>query len=121
MSKFVRPRRFGKTLLCETLKCYYDVAEKGNFQALFGDLAIGRDPTDQANRYFVLMLDFSHVGICLGATWEEKFESYMNTQLDVFVGDYSEWLAGDQKVQATYLKPGAEAKFSAIEAAVHRL
>ena len=31
---FVRPRRFGKTLLCETLKCYYDVAEKENFPKL---------------------------------------------------------------------------------------
>ena len=28
---FVRPRRFGKSLLCETLRCYYDVAEKGVF------------------------------------------------------------------------------------------
>ena len=40
---FVRPRRFGKTLLCETLKCYYDVAEKENFPKLFGDLDIGRN------------------------------------------------------------------------------
>ena len=29
---FVRPRRFGKSLLCETLRCYYDVAEKENFE-----------------------------------------------------------------------------------------
>ena len=75
---FVRPRRFGKTLLCETLKCYYDVAEKENFQKLFGDLAIGRDPTDQANRYFVLMLDFSRVGICLAVAQLKKYAADPN-------------------------------------------
>ncbi len=58
---FVRPRRFGKSLLCETLRCYYDVAEKGNFERLFGGLDIGKDPTKNANRYFVLSLDFSQV------------------------------------------------------------
>ena len=31
---FVRPRRFGKSLLCETLRCYYEVAET---QKLFRD------------------------------------------------------------------------------------
>ena len=50
---FVRPRRFGKSLLCETLRCYYDVAEKENFERLFGDLDIGKNPTKNANRYFV--------------------------------------------------------------------
>ena len=118
---FVRPRRFGKTLLCETLKCYYDVAEKENFQKLFGDLDIGRNPTDQASRYFVIMLDFSQVGICTGTTWEEKFESYLNTQLALFISAHQEFLAGDADVEAVRFKPGAEAKFSAIVAAARRL
>jgi len=50
---FVRPRRFGKTLLCETLRCYYDIAEKDNFGKLFGDLAIGRNPAALANKILV--------------------------------------------------------------------
>ena len=65
---FVRPRRFGKSLLCETLRCYYDVAEKGNFDRLFGGLDIGRDPTVNASRYFVLSLDFSYVNASRGET-----------------------------------------------------
>jgi len=35
---FVRPRRFGKSLFLSMLRCYYDIAEKDNFDALFGDL-----------------------------------------------------------------------------------
>ncbi len=33
---FVRPRRFGKSLFLNMLRCYYDLAEKDNFDALFG-------------------------------------------------------------------------------------
>ncbi len=39
---FVRPRRFGKSLLINTLLTYYDLRTKDDHQALFGDLAIGQ-------------------------------------------------------------------------------
>ncbi|MBR4171856.1 MAG: AAA family ATPase, partial [Kiritimatiellae bacterium] len=55
---FVRPRRFGKSLMASMLRCYYDLAEKDNFDALFCDLDIGKDPTENRNRYQVLVLDF---------------------------------------------------------------
>ena len=58
---FVRPRRFGKSLFLSMLRCYYDLAEQENFDALFGDLDIGREPTENRNRYQVLTLDFSQV------------------------------------------------------------
>ncbi len=118
---FVRPRRFGKSLLCETLRCYYDVAEKENFDRLFGGLEIGRNPTGRQNGYFVLSIDFSQVNVCRGATWAEKFESYMDTQIDIFIEAHMEWLKGDAKVEAVRLKPGADAKFSAVVAAARRL
>ena len=40
---FVRPRRFGKSLFIDMLRAYYDIAEKKNFQTLFGALDIGRN------------------------------------------------------------------------------
>ena len=40
---FVRPRRFGKSMLCETLRCYYDVAEKHE-EALAQLKAYAADP-----------------------------------------------------------------------------
>ncbi len=45
---FIRPRRFGKSLLLSTLFNYYDTASADRFDALFGNLAIGRNPTDRA-------------------------------------------------------------------------
>ena len=56
---FIRPRRFGKSLWLNTLTCYYDVALANRFDALFGDLTVGREPTLLHNRYFVLEWDFS--------------------------------------------------------------
>jgi len=86
---FVRPRRFGKSLFLDMLRCYYDVAEKGNFDALFGGLDIARDPTENRNRYQVLALDFSKVNVCEGATLQERFDSYMKVQLMLFLVKYA--------------------------------
>ena len=86
---FVRPRRFGKSLFLSMLRCYYDIAEKENFDALFGDLDIAREPTENRNRYQVLTLDFSQVNICEGKTLQERFDNYMKVQLQVFLMKYS--------------------------------
>ncbi len=58
---FLRPRRFGKSLWLSTLACYYDLALEGEHERLFGDLAVGRQPTPLAHRYFVLRWDFSEI------------------------------------------------------------
>ena len=43
---FIRPRRFGKTLLLSMLRQYYDVRKADSFDRLFGDLWIGQHPTE---------------------------------------------------------------------------
>jgi len=48
---FLRPRRFGKSLLLSLLEHYYDLNSADQFEALFGHLAIGRDPTPLRNQY----------------------------------------------------------------------
>jgi len=58
---FIRPRRFGKSLLLSMLENYYDVAKKDEFEAIFGHLKIGKNPTDLRNSYFILKFDFSCV------------------------------------------------------------
>ncbi|MDG4594246.1 MAG: AAA family ATPase [Candidatus Contendobacter sp.] len=58
---FIRPRRFGKSLLLSMLEHYYDVNRADPFDALFGSLAIGRNPTPLHSRYFVMKWDFSLV------------------------------------------------------------
>ena len=58
---FLRPRRFGKSLLLSMLEHYYDLNRADEFSALFGTLAVGRAPTALHNRYFVMKWDFSLV------------------------------------------------------------
>lgn len=35
---FIRPRRFGKSLLLSMVRSYYDLSQKDKFQQLFGNL-----------------------------------------------------------------------------------
>ncbi|TYQ14575.1 UNVERIFIED_CONTAM: PD-(D/E)XK nuclease superfamily protein [Acetivibrio alkalicellulosi] len=58
---FIRPRRFGKSLFLSMLETYYDVAEKENFDKYFGELYIGKNNTDEANKYLVLRISFAGV------------------------------------------------------------
>lgn len=53
---FIRPRRFGKSLLLSMLRSYYDLSQKDKFQQLFGNLWIGQHTTRfKANtKYFIL-------------------------------------------------------------------
>ncbi|MCP4108801.1 MAG: AAA family ATPase [Desulfobacteraceae bacterium] len=41
---FLRPRRFGKSLLLSVLENYYDIAKADEFERLFGRTAIVRIP-----------------------------------------------------------------------------
>ncbi|MDM8560517.1 AAA family ATPase [Candidatus Parabeggiatoa sp. HSG14] len=58
---FLRPRRFGKSLLCRMLECYYDINQRDDFERLFGHTYIGQHPTPLRNSFLVLHLDFSMV------------------------------------------------------------
>ena len=49
---FIRPRRFGKSLTLNVLQHYYDVRTKDKFDALFGDLYIGKHPTPDRNSMY---------------------------------------------------------------------
>ena len=56
---FLRPRRFGKSLLVSTLACYYDRTKAHRFEELFADTWIGNHPTKEHNRYMIIRYDFS--------------------------------------------------------------
>jgi len=56
---FLRPRRFGKSLLLSMLENYYDIAKADKFQDLFGHLAIGKQPTSLHSSYVIMKWDFS--------------------------------------------------------------
>jgi hypothetical protein len=82
---FLRPRRFGKSLLLSMLENYYDVARAGQFEEIFGNLAIGKNPTELHNKFFVLSWDFSVVDP-QGSPEEIKqaMHRYINSRIENF-------------------------------------
>lgn len=91
---FLRPRRFGKSLLLSMLENYYDVARAGEFEQLFGRLAIGQNPTPLHNQFLVMRWDFSMV-YSHGEVGdiERSLNSYLNTELRLFAHRYRDQLA----------------------------
>ena len=114
---FVRPRRFGKSLFLSMLRCYYDLAEKDNFDALFGDLDIGREPTEYRNRYQVLTLDFSQVNRGAGLTLQERFDNYIGVCLDMFVLAYASCY--DDAFRKDFAASDAAGKFTKVVQYAH--
>ncbi|WP_217352391.1 AAA family ATPase [Candidatus Viridilinea mediisalina] len=90
---FLRPRRFGKSLWLSTLENYYDVAKAPAFEQLFGDLAIGHNPTPRRNNYFILRWDFSLVSP-QGEVEQisQALHAHMNGAIELFSVRYQAWL-----------------------------
>jgi hypothetical protein len=86
---FIRPRRFGKSLLLSMLDNYYDVGRKDEFESIFGQLAIGKNPTSRRNSYFILKFDFSCVDPSGSADDIKKsFYTYINGCIAHFLSRY---------------------------------
>jgi hypothetical protein len=87
---FLRPRRFGKSLLLSMLGNYYDINTAGEFEALFDDLAVGKAPTPEHNRYMVLRWDFSAVSP-LGniEQIQHNLFAHMNAMMNTFLERYA--------------------------------
>ncbi len=60
---FLRPRRFGKSLFLSTLQYYYDEKSRDEFDTLFRDTYIGKNPTPQKSSYRILFFEFSGINI----------------------------------------------------------
>jgi len=58
---FLRPRRFGKSLFLSTLQYYYDENSKNEFEKMFHDTYIGKNPTPLKNSFRILFLEFSGI------------------------------------------------------------
>jgi hypothetical protein len=88
---FIRPRRFGKSLLMDMLFHYYDIKKASLFDQLFGDLWIGQHPTEDRNRYLVLYLDFAMISGKLDS-YEQSMSSYCRRHISDFIVKYADLL-----------------------------
>ena len=88
---FIRPRRFGKSLLMNMLRQYYDVNKRDLFDRLFGDLWIGQHPTPMHNQYLVLHLNFAAFSGDMEG-YKDRMDDYCRIQFRGFVDTYAQWL-----------------------------
>ena len=70
---FLRPKRFGKSIVCSMLAHYYDINLKDRFDELFGKTDIGRNPTPLRNSFLVMTFDFSTIQVGTLAEIERNF------------------------------------------------
>ena len=93
---FLRPRRFGKSLFCSTLECYYDVNRRDRFDELFGSLDIGKNPTPNRNSCMVMRFDFSVIEVKNDIDFvDECFRSHCRDVVSVFLARYREYFPND--------------------------
>ena len=84
---FLRPRRFGKSLLTSILEAYYDVRYADRFDEFFAGTDIGADPTDERGKYLVLKFDFSTVSKDASQV-EVDFNDYASRCCNAFARNY---------------------------------
>ena len=115
---FIRPRRFGKSLLMNMLRQYYDVRKASLFDRLFGDLWIGRHPTESHNQYLVLYLNFSMIGGGLDK-YEESMNAYCMIMMDDFCHRYEDLLPKDT-LEGLHAQTSANAMLSHLNVMAQR-
>ena len=89
---FLRPRRFGKSLFVSILHYYYDIKSKDQFNQLFGDTYIGKNPTPLKNSFPVLRFNFSMVKT-FGDIYEIRtsFVKYIQSEVEYFIDKYNDF------------------------------
>ena len=119
---FLRPRRFGKSLLLSMLEHYYDLNRAEQFERLFGGLAVGRAPTPLRNAYFVMKWDFSlmpaHGEI---ADIEAAVHQYLNDCIHDFAQRYREHLPDAIEIHPDNALSSWRAALTAVSLTTYKL
>ena len=109
---FLRPRRFGKSLMCAILQAYYDINYAHKFEEFFGELKIGRNPTEEHNKYLILNFDFSAVDKEFDKT-QDSFNFVCSLRIEAFLDKYEQILGG-KRVASVRAATGCNAKLNAL-------
>lgn len=119
---FLRPRRFGKSLWLSTLMNYYDVAKADDFDRLFGQLAIGQQPTPLHNQYWVMKWDFSQVqSYGTVAEIEQALHDHINVQIEKFHRYYRAFLHEQSTINPTNALYSFDSLLGIIRTTPHKL
>ena len=88
---FIRPRRFGKSLLLAVLQGYYDVYYQERFDELYQDTWIHTNPTAERGSYLVLSFNFSAIDSASDKI-DASFLNHIQGKADSFARKYSDYL-----------------------------
>ncbi len=100
---FLRPRRFGKSLLISVLEHYYDKNNSKLTDELFKDLYIGHHPTPLKNSYFILSFDFSGITVNNESDIELAFNQSVYERLMDFINKNHLAITLDEKSSASVM------------------
>ena len=93
---YLRPRRFGKSLLLSTLRHYYGLQHQTAFDTLFGNTFIGKNPTPNANTFMILNFDFSGINTSSEQGVFDGFLSNVLKGIGNFIKDYQSQFSKEQ-------------------------
>ena len=85
---FLRPRKFGKTLFTSVLENYYDLLKIEKFEKLFSNTYIGKNPTQNKNKYHILRFNFSGIDTSSIKSTINGFKNEVISSIDLFVQKY---------------------------------
>ena len=119
---FLRPRRFGKSLLLSVLENYYDLAKADDFDRLFGHLKIGQNLTKRHSQYLIMRWDFS--AIASKPTYEEQVQGmtdYVNAEIKVFGVKYRDYLQEEIEIDPNSETASLISALGAVQKSGHKM
>ncbi len=105
---FVRPRRFGKSLWLSILQYYYGIDYKDKFETLFGNLAIGQNPTPLRNSYMILRLQFAGIDVETDRSTFQGFRANVLTGILTYMGVYSKYFSVEDRNELKSIETPAD-------------
>ena len=105
---FVRPRRFGKSLWLSIMHYYYAVEYKDMFDTLFGNLAIGQNPTPLRNSFMVFRMQFAGIDVETEHSTYYGFRANVLTGILSCMGAYPTYFSEEEKNKIEGLETPAD-------------
>ena len=118
---FLRPRKFGKTLFTSVLENYYDIKKADRFEELYGKTYIGKNPTENKNKYHILRFNFSGIDTSTVENTINGFKEKIGISIKSFVQNYElDFLVNTEQTAEGMLKSLFEAfKFQKVEEKIY--
>ncbi len=107
----IRPRRFGKTLFLNTLRCYYDINYKDSFDELFKGTYIHEHKTLLQGSFYILKFDFSGVN-----KDPDKLLASFTTKVECGISEFFSNYENIAKIAKPLLKDAYDSPASLISA-----